>query len=218
VGLPGGLSVWLLRNVQEISRWALSARDRWEAHDAPFIRQQLVNILYYLDGECTDADLQGVPPGTPTTPQNAIIAHIAHFALLNPCVQEEQEQSETLKQVFQHVPHNYVEHLLFHMAGVILSPGVTSTSRALAVQINTAVNNVKNWLGQLHQDALQLVHMTDDQLVQPSALTLLDDLELQTRYAYAGRTDPTTGQLQNGAAWIFDNVERLANLDVTTYP
>ena len=76
---------------------------------------------------------------------------------------------------------------------------------------------MKNWLGQLHQDALQLVDMTYDQLLQLSSLPILDDLELQTRYAYAGRTDPGTGALQNGAAWIFDNVERLVTIDVTQY-
>jgi hypothetical protein len=87
------------------------------------IGQYLVNILYYLDGECTQqADLQGLPPVTPTTPENQTIAH---FALLNPCIQEEQEQANVLKQAFHHVPQNYVDHLLFHMVGVIQSPGAS---------------------------------------------------------------------------------------------
>jgi hypothetical protein len=29
LGLPGGLSIWLNRNVEEISKWAHSARERW---------------------------------------------------------------------------------------------------------------------------------------------------------------------------------------------
>src|SRR5207248_2482526 len=48
LGLPGGLSIWLVRNVEEIAKWALSAKERWEIKDIPFMRQQLVNILYYL--------------------------------------------------------------------------------------------------------------------------------------------------------------------------
>jgi hypothetical protein len=217
LGLPGGLSIRLNRNVEEISKWALSAKERWEIKDTKFIRQQLVNILYYLDGECTRADLQGLPAHTPTAPQNATIAHIAHFALLNPCVQEEQEQAQLLKQVFHHIPHNYVDHLLFHMAGVIQSPGATSNQRALALQINTAINNVKTWLEQVRQDAEQLLHMQNAQLTQLSGLAILGDLEAQARYAYAGRTDPASGQMQQGATWIYDNVERLATFDVTPY-
>ena len=217
LGLPGGLSIWLVRNVEEISKWALGAKESWETQSTFRMRQLLVNILYYLDGECTQQDLQGVPPGTPTTPENATIAHIAHFALLNPCVQEEQEQANALKQVFVHVPHNYVDHLIFHMAGVLQSQGATGNLHTLAVQLNTAINNVKNWLGQVHQDAVQLLHMSDQQLSQLAALDILSDLESQGRDALAGQTDPVTGNVQEGATWIYDNVQRLAIMDVQPY-
>ena len=182
-----------------------------------FIRQQLVNILYYLDGECTQPDVQGVPPGTPTQPGNATISQIAHFAILNQCVLEEQAQANTLKHVFSHTPHNYVDHLLFHLAGVIVSPGATSSQHALALQINAAINNVKAWLGQVHRDAVQLLHMTDSQLVGISGLELLGDLEAHARYASTGQTDPSSGVMQQGAEWIYDNVERLATFDVSPY-
>ena len=158
-----------------------------------------------------------MPPGTPTAPENGTIAHIAHFALLNPCVQEEQEQANALKQVFQHVPHNYIDHLIFHMAGVLQSQGATGNLHTLAMQINMAINNVKNWLGQIHQNAIQLLHMSDDQLHQLSALDILSDLESQARYAFAGVTDPVTGNTQEGATWIYDNVERLATMSVQVY-
>jgi hypothetical protein len=80
------------------------------------MRQYLVNILYYLDGECTQqADLQGLLPVNPTNPETRTIARIAHCALLNPCIQEEQEQANVLAQVFHHVAHNFVDHLLFHI-------------------------------------------------------------------------------------------------------
>jgi eukaryotic-like serine/threonine-protein kinase len=218
LGLPGGLGIWLVRNVEEIAKWALVAKESWEVKRTDVIRQYLVNILYYLDGECTQqADLQGLPPRTPTTPENQTIAHIAHFALLNPCIQEEQEQANALKKVFQHVPHNYVDHLLFHMAGVIQSPGATSQSQALALQLNTAINTVKTQLLQVRQDAEQALHLTDTQLRQQAALDLLSDLQIKARYAYAGRTDPTTGNVQQGATWIFDNVERLAAFAVTPF-
>jgi len=102
-----------VRNVEEISNWALTAKDCAEVKIVAFIRQQLVNILYYLDGECTQADLQDLPPGTPTVPGNVTIAHIAHFALLNQCVLEEQKQADAHKQVFHHIPHNFVDRSFF---------------------------------------------------------------------------------------------------------
>ncbi len=73
------------------------------------------------------------------------------------------------------------------------------------------------WPGQVHQDAVQLLHMTKAQLTGISGLEMLGDLEAQARYAYAGRTDPTSGVMQQGAPWIYDNVERLASYDVTPY-
>jgi hypothetical protein len=87
----------------------------------------------------------------------------------------------------------------------------------LAIQINTAINNVKNWLAQVRLDALVLIHMSDVDLTHIAGLDLLGDLEFQARHAYAGSTDPNTGKLQEGAVWISDNMERLATLDVTPY-
>jgi hypothetical protein len=217
LGLPGGLSIWLVRNVEEIAKWALVAKESWEVQNTGVIRQYLVNILYYLDGQRTQSDLQGIAPGTPTTPENGTIAHIAHFALLNPCIQEEQEQANALKQVFRHVPHNYVDHLIFHMAGVLQSPGAAGDLHPLALQINMAISNVKNLLGQVRQDAIQLLQMSNEQLTQVSALDVLSDLQIQARYAYAGHTDPTTGVVQEGASWIYDNVARLATMEVKAF-
>jgi hypothetical protein len=105
----------------------------------------------------------------------------------------------------------------FPLAGVIQSPGATPSQRALALQINTAINNVRSWLIKVRRDAEQLLHMTNTQLTQLSALGILGDLETQARYAYAGRADPASGEVQQGATWIYDNIERLATFDVTPY-
>src|SRR5256712_13595874 len=66
LGLPGGLSIWLLRNVEEILRWSVEARDRFLKTAA--VRGLLTNILHYLDGEGAPAALPGAPAGTPLTP------------------------------------------------------------------------------------------------------------------------------------------------------
>ena len=44
LGLPGGLSIWLLRNVEEILRWSVEAKDRFRNTAA--VRALLSNILY----------------------------------------------------------------------------------------------------------------------------------------------------------------------------
>lgn len=215
LGFPGGLSIWLLRNAEELLRWSVEAKDRFLNTSA--VRVLLTDILYYLDGECAPADLKGVPPGTPTTLQNATLAHIARFALINPCLQEQQEQVDILKHVFRSTPHDFVDHLLFHLNGVVQSPGTLYDLNTLTTQLNSAVTNMKKNLEQVRQDALQLAHMTDQQLAQPSALALVGDMALQARYAYAGQPDPVTGNTQEGAVWVYNNVQRLATFEVTPY-
>src|SRR5437588_5695697 len=215
LGFPGGLSIWLMRNVEELLRWSVEAKDRFLNPVA--VRALLVNILYYLDGECAPADLQGVPAGTPTTLQNATMAHIARFALVNPCLQEQQEQAENIEYVFGNTPHDFIDHLLFHLNGVVKSPGTLGDLNTLTSQLNTAITNVKDSLTQLRQDALQLVHMSDQQLAQPSAQALVGDMALQARYAYSGQPDPVTGNTQGGATWVYNNVQRLATFEVTPY-
>ena len=215
LGFPGGLSIWLMRNVEELLRWSVEAKDRFLNPVA--VRALLVNILYYLDGECTPADLQGVPAGTPTTLQNATMAHIARFALVNPCLQEQQEQAENIEYVFGNTPHDFIDHLLFHLNGVVKSPGTLGDLNTLTSQLNTAITNVKQSLMQLRQDALQLVHMSDQQLAQPSAQALVGDMALQARYAYSGQPDPVTGNTQGGAIWVYNNIQRLATFEVTPY-
>ncbi|TMD68892.1 MAG: serine/threonine protein kinase [Chloroflexi bacterium] len=215
LGFPGGLSIWLMRNVEELLRWSVEAKDRFLNTIA--VRGLLVNILFYLDGECAPADFKDAPAGTPTTPPNATIAHIARFALVSPCLQEQQQQVDILKQVFRRTPHDFIDHLLFHLNGVVKSPGTLGDLNTLTIQLNTAVTNVKKSLTQLRQDALQLVHMTDQQLAQPSAQALVGDMALQARYAYAGQPDPVTGNTQGGATWVYNNVQRLATFEVTPY-
>jgi len=215
LGLPGGLSIWLLRNVEEILRWSVEAKDRFRNTAA--VRALLSNILYYLDGECAPTDLQGAPAGTPLTPGNATLAQIARFSLINPCLQEQQEQADILKQVFRATPHDYVDHTLLHLTGVVQSPGTTPEQSALARQLTRAVSDLKTVLERVRQDARQLVQPTDEQLHQPSAFALVGDMALEARYAYAGQTDPITGTNQGGALWIYNNVQRLATFDVIPY-
>jgi len=212
LGLPGGMSIWLLRNTEEVLKWSVEAKDRSQNIDA--VRSLLTDILYYLDGECALIE-QGVPAGMPMTVLDDTTAHTAQFALLKPCMQEQLEQANALKQVSHAIPQDYLDHILFHLVGMLGSPGATQATHTLATQINTAINNVRRWLSQLHRDAVQLAHMTDGQLEQ--AVPILDDMTLQARFAYAGRVDPFTGNTEEGVTWIYTSIQRLATFDVTLY-
>ncbi len=198
-GLHGGLDSWLLKNTKRVSQWASDAR---QTQNTAKRRQDIVDILYYLDGQaCVQPDLQGVPNGTTSAPENAAITHIASVALLQLCGQLP-------------VP-GYLVHIGVHLKGVIHAPGATAVQTKLANQITTELSELNLLLKKVHQDAQQLVKLSDAQLLQPSAQALLNDLTTQATYAYSGQTSPS---VQTGTQQIHDDIQRLATLDVTPCP
>ena len=201
-GLQGGLAIWLLRDTEEVFKWTVNANDHWSSRDAVGVRQQLLNLLYYLDGvDCIAPDLQRVPAGTPVTPENNTIASIARVPLLDTCTQQR--------------AIGFVRHIGAHLQGVTSVPGATSATQAAASQIDKALNQVKAWLEIVRTDAIKLLDTPNNQLVQTSSLNTLGDLVTQIRYAYAGHLDPTTGVYTGGVTWIYASIQRMAVLDVT---
>jgi hypothetical protein len=59
--------------------------------------------------------------------------------------------------------------------------------------------------------------MTNTQLLGVQALTILNDLATQAQNVYSGQLDPSTGQSEGGALWIYGNLQRLAAFDVRPY-
>jgi hypothetical protein len=59
--------------------------------------------------------------------------------------------------------------------------------------------------------------MGQAQWLQPSTLTLLNDLARQAQEAYTGQLDPATGQPQGGALLVYGNLQRLAAFEVRPY-
>lgn len=198
-GFHGGLSFWLARNVEKLLEWAGSARDYWgEAGSITLMRNQFIRILDYIDGQ---ANVQvDVPPGTPLLVN-------APVALLNPVLSTSQNAGGV----------DYVHEIIGHLNAIAQAPGVTPDNRALTAQINTGMNNLTNWLNRLRQDAKQLLGMTNAQLLQPSTLPLLDDLQINAFYAYVGQLDPGTNQIQDGATQIYDETEGLATFDISAF-
>ncbi len=197
--LPGGLSNWLYRNIGKLLEWTGSARDRWEeAKDLGFVRRQTLRTLSYLDGLAFVH--QDLPAGA-TPPE---ISRLEAVGLID-------------VNGANQVPPSYLGHIVYHLGGLLEAPGSTTDTRKSAAAIIAAMNNVQLWLEKLRTDAKQIVAMTDNQLAQPAAFDLLNDMVVQANHAYVGNIDPVTGEMLQGVTWIHDQLQTLATLTVTQY-
>jgi hypothetical protein len=196
LGMPGGLDIWLFRNAQKILEWSGSARDDWARQDTGLMHRHFIRILDYLDGSSYVQN--DVPVDTPVL----VNEHIARVSLLEFNVQHQE-------------PPGFLYHIGLHLHGMVDSPGATAAQKRLAIQIDTAINKVQSLLEQVHMDAKKLVMMSDAQLLQPSTLSLLDDMTKHAQDAYIGQFDPETGEIQDGVTQIHYAIQRLAAMDVT---
>jgi len=197
--LPGGLSNWLYRNTGKLLEWTGSARDRWEeAKDLAFVRRQTLRTLSYLDGLAFVH--QDLPAGA-TLPE---ISRLEAVGLID-------------VNGANQVPPGYLGHIVYHLTGLIEAPGSTPNTRKSAAAIIAAMNNVQLWLEKLRTDAKQIVAMTGDQLAQPAAFDLLNNMVDQANHAYVGDIDPATGEMLQGVTWIHNQLQTLATLTVTQY-
>jgi hypothetical protein len=197
--LPGGLITWFYRNTGKVMEWASSLRDHWEENeDTGFLRLQAVRILTYLDG--ISYVQQDLAPDTPI-PVNERLARIGLLAVQGPTQD----------------PPAYMQHIVFHLYGLVQSSSAPGPLRTQVARIITALSNVQAFLEQARALALQLLQMTDAQLAQPATLTLLNEMIDDTTHAYVGQTDPITGSVREGVTWIHDYTQTLATLDITAY-
>jgi serine/threonine protein kinase len=196
LGIHGGSNIQLLKNTQKILEWAESAKEAWRA-DPDFIHRQIVRILDYLDSMTYIQ--QDVPPGTPLL----VEPRLAQVPLI--AIVKNQNNASLLSRIEDHI---------VALSDESQSPGITQARHVLAKQTDLALVNEQNWLGQVRQDAKKLVTMTNDQLSQASALLILNDMQMQANYAFVGRINPLTNQMQWGAVEIYYSIQKLATFDV----
>jgi eukaryotic-like serine/threonine-protein kinase len=163
-----------------------------------------ISILDYLDG--TANVHVDVPPGTPVRADPAI----AKVSLLtvNPAQQGVPEFLATN-------PPGDLDHMLLHLSQLNRAPDATPRMHTLAQQISVAFTNVEGRLQRVRTDAKQLFYMTPDQLAQPAARAVLDDLVTQATYAYIGQLDPITNTVKPGVLQAHYDVQLLATFDIT---
>jgi hypothetical protein len=192
-GKHGGLNIWLQRSTGEILEWALSARDNWDSKSLGLMRAHFIRILDALDGQ---ANVQvDVPPETPLL----VTAPVALIGT-DPAL-----------------PSDYLHEISGHLNGIAQAPGMTPDKGRLIVGISTAMDQLRTRLEHTRMDAKELLTLSDGQLLSESSLLLLDDMVTQAFYAYSGRIDPSTRQLQAGVVQISYDIDRLGTLDVVPY-
>lgn len=198
LGLHGGLNFWFFRNVQKVLESASASHDYWGQPQAEsLLRRHLTLILYYLDGTQYAGEDQ-------PTQQRGSAPFEAGAGLLE--VREGQN------------PPGYVYSIDLVLQSAMGSPGATASQRALAGAIGATLRSVTSWLNQLRSDARQLDAMSDAQLLQPRAESLLNDMYSMAQYAFVGQPDVSGTSTLGGASLINYDVERLATLTVDTLP
>ena len=112
-------------------------------------------------------------------------------------------------------PPGDLDHMVLHLTELNRAPDATPQMHTLSQEIVVALNNVKTWLQQVRTDAKMLFDMTPNQLAQPAALNVLDDLVTQVTYAYIGQFDPITNTVKPGVLQVHYEVQQLATFDIT---
>ena len=197
-GLPGGLNNWFAQNVEKALEWSGSMRTAWEDKNIVLVRRQTVRTLAAIDGLSYVA--QDIPAGTPLD-LNDQLSRIGLLSVNGP----------------NQNPSSYLDSIIFHLNGLAQAGGSTQALRKEVAAIIATLNNVRAWLQQVRQDARQLARMSDTQLLQPAALTLINDMIAAASSAYAGQVDPASGRMREGAVWIHDQMQTLATLDIAPY-
>ncbi|GHO59539.1 hypothetical protein [Ktedonobacter robiniae] len=199
LNLPGGLNTWFYRNTAKLVEWTTSMRDPWEANkDINYVRRMTARTLAYLDG----ASFVGLdlPPGTPALVDGRL-AQIGLIQVNGP----DQE------------PPCYLSHVMKHLNGLLQAPDAPASLRQNATDIVNALSNVNRWLNQVRSDGKKIMQMNDDQMRQPSTLSLINDMIVNTNNAYIGQTDANTGQTLHGANWIHDHMQSISTFQVSPY-
>jgi hypothetical protein len=209
LGLNGGLDFWLTHNAEKIVELATSARDNWQGTQTTSSNIMLMNNLYisildYLDG--TSNVNVNLPPGTPIVAD----ALSSRVGLINVSLAQQSQTSGDLP--------GYVDHTSFHVGQIGKATDISPQTRQFAANIISELQYAGMMLQHVQQDAVRLYQMRDNpaQIQQNSTRTLLDDMTTRALYAYVGRVDPTTNQVQSAILQAHYDLQRLSSLSIST--
>ena len=204
--LYGGLDIWVFRNTEKILEWSTSARDDFNGTTSTsgLVHSLVISILDYLDG-IPNVHVD-VPVGTPINAD----ANIARVSLLT--VDKAAQSAPNLATN----PPGDLDHIVLHLNELIKAPDASPRIRQLAQSILIALSNAQMWLKQVHIDAKALFDMSPQQLAQPAAQNLLEDMVTQATFAYIGQLDATTNKTIPGILQAHYAIQKLATFDIST--
>ncbi len=205
LALYGGLDIWVFRNTEKILEWSTSAGDDFNGTTSSYglMHSLFINILDYLDGS-SNVHVD-VPSGTPIEAD----ANIARVSLLTV------NSTQQIPQNYATNPPGDLDHMVLHLSELVKAPDASPRLRQLAQSIVLAIDNAKMWLTQVRMDVKTLFAMSPEQLAQPAAQNVLEDLVTQATYAYIGQLNPTTNVTIPGITQAHYEVQQLATFDIT---
>jgi hypothetical protein len=200
---PGGLDIWVFRNTEKILEWALSARDDFNGGTSNYqlMHNQFIRILDALDGA------QNVSMDAPGT--DILVDEDIALTSLLPVEGQSLGTAETN-------PPGDIAHMELHLNELSKAPDASQKTHDLAQHIVDDMENAKGWLKHVHDDAKKLFDMDPQELAQPDAQVLLEDLATNATYAYIGQLDPITNKTIPGILDAHYTVQKLAGFDITT--
>lgn len=206
---PGGLDTWVFRNTEKILEWSLSARDDFingGTSNYDLMHSQFIRILDALDGGHNVS--MDVPGGTILVDSDIALTSL---------IPVPGQSLGTLKDN----PPGDLAHMQLHLSELVKAPDASLGTRQLAQHIVDTLGNLYNdkgngWLQRVHDDAKQLFDMGPDQLAQPGAQVLLEDLATYATYSYIGQLDPATNKVNPGILQAHYDIQKLAAFDVMT--
>ena len=183
----------LMRSSQQVRILAESANNALNNNAASTVHDDVVSILDYLDGASfVRAD---IPTG-----QDLLV---------------EARQVETPLRSLSagQSPAGFVTTAAVKLQSLLTDPGITPNMTTLARESLNALTSAQGYLDQVHDDARQLVSMSNAQLLQPVARSLINSLLVSARYADEGQTNATT----DGIAFAGNTIQRLPAINISSY-
>ncbi|GLV55258.1 hypothetical protein KDH_21050 [Dictyobacter sp. S3.2.2.5] len=194
-GLHNGIDFWFQHDVEQIQQEAASVKN---LQDPVLMRQKLTDMLYYMDGPCAATETQATGH-LPAAPDKNILNE-SKIGLL---------ECKQLANI-----HGHLQHIRLHLAGIVASPGASSSQTSSANAIDAHMVAFTGLITRMHDQVLQLGKLTKDQLKaaqnQRNQLDQLGDSSISK----TGWTDPATHQANPGVATLCNQIAGLASINI----
>ncbi len=199
IEVQGSLDMGFYQNARQLVQLARSALDSYNSKTPNTIHTQVIDILNYLVGTSNVQTEVGTTSPLPLTDST-----------LNPI------KVSLLTPTFTQTSVSYSDLIAKQMNYISAASNITTDTSILVQQIGRVLNNIDTiWLKQVRQDADLLARMDTTQLLSLPTQSILERLESEAGKAFYGYLDTSSGNVQEGVAWIHENIQRLTVFNVS---